>query len=232
MTGPVAITLVSIAEISAEFTGLPLSWLSAQEQVRHQSITAPRRRHQFLAGRWLARHCMAAWQGGDWQAYGLSAPEAGRPEVRQVPPHVSAADLHVSLSHSGDWLACAVAGQPVGIDVEDASRDRDVDALGDAIYGASERAALSVMSAQARRAYFFSLWTLKEAWIKQAPGGPSMSSLEFAACAREQRSQAVVLSTQTFVLAVARAQPQTLTCHGSALHGLPMMPWRRLSTAS
>ena len=33
-------------------------------------------------------------------------------------PYLSGCDLHVSISHSGDWVACAVSSCPVGIDIE------------------------------------------------------------------------------------------------------------------
>ncbi len=42
----------------------------------------------------------------------LTQTEGGKPVLQHHP------ELHVSLSHSGHWAACALSDQPVGVDVE------------------------------------------------------------------------------------------------------------------
>jgi phosphopantetheine--protein transferase-like protein len=132
----------------------------------------------------------------------------------------------ISLSHSADWLACALASHSIGIDVEDTTRPRDTDGLAKVVLGPRELTRQTTMSASERRAQFFCHWTLKEAWIKQASNAQGMASIEFEPCI-EKDAQAVVMTSARFALAVTPACPDALSLHGEALHGAGMAAWRR-----
>jgi phosphopantetheinyl transferase len=84
-------------------------------------------------------------------------------------PRLAAADVaaapFVSLSHSGDLVACAVsAGGPIGIDVERIRPERPVAALAETAFGPREADAVLRLGA----AEFYRIWTLREAFIKAA----------------------------------------------------------------
>jgi phosphopantetheinyl transferase len=221
----VRVSQTSLADASAELGAELPTWLSDPEQSRYVTMTAPRRKAQFVAGRWWARQCLASAFGGDWQDYVLSAPEGAAPTVQQAPPHaVAAQGIHLSLSHSADWLVCAVALHPVGVDVEDSTRQRDVDALGEQIYGRDERLLIQAMSAQERRHNFFALWTLKEAWIKQMPGRADMRAVQFLPGGLEP-AQAVVLRAAAFTVAVVSTELSNLNLYGPELSCLQIDSW-------
>jgi len=129
--------------------------------LRLAQFTAPRRREQFVLGRWLARRALCEHFGGDIVDWDLTA-AAGRPPTAAGRP-----DIHLSLSHSGEWLACAVAAEPVGVDVEVIKASRDVDALAEIVCGDDERRRLAGLYADAAQHLFHCFWTLKEAWLKQ-----------------------------------------------------------------
>ena len=221
-------TLVSIDVLCLALPCGPVTWLSAAERSRLDAFTAPKRRRQFLAGRWLARQCLAQWCGGDWQDYALSAQDDEPPAVQTRPAWMDDRSICMSLSHSADWLACAMASHSVGIDVEDTTRPRDTDALAKVVLGPRELAHHTTMSAAERRMQFFCHWTLKEAWIKQASNAqtPGMAAIEFEPCI-EKDAQAVVMTSAGFALAVTPACPDALSLYGEALHGAGMAPWRR-----
>ena len=79
--------------------------------------------YSFLAGHWLARRVTADWLQLDAARIALDRHPDGRPLllVDDAP-----ASLSISLSHSGDWLAIALATVPVGIDIELPRRLRDL----------------------------------------------------------------------------------------------------------
>ena len=189
-------------------------------------MTAQRRRQQFLAGRWFLRQCLAQWCGGEASDYVLSAAEDGPPLLMAAPFDLNVRPLHVSLSHSADWVACAAASWPMGVDVEDTTRQRDTDALGPMIHGAQEAEAVAPLDASTRRYQFFARWGLKEAWIKQAPDRPAMSTLPFEPC-EAQRADAVVLHSPRWVVAVAPVRMAALQCEGLLCHATAIEPWRR-----
>lgn len=222
------LTLQSVEAIHSGLSGLGLDWLGNAERERLCTMTAPRRRAQFIAGRWLARQCLAARAGGHWQDYALSAPDDGAPQVLAAPP--SAGDPgYFSLSHSGDWLACAVSTQPVGVDVECSDRARDFQALNEWMH---EPQALQDMPADPReqQAWFYAQWTLKEAWLKQvtsaapAASRPSMRSARFTPC-KERHCVAMVAQGEGFTVAIYPATPATLQWEVGALTQAQWARW-------
>ncbi|MCP4221647.1 MAG: 4'-phosphopantetheinyl transferase superfamily protein [bacterium] len=86
-------------------------------------------------------------------------------------------DFHFNLSHSGIWVVAAVDTQPVGIDVEQIS---DVDLAISRNYF-SEDEHQDLMSSDDRLSYFFTLWTMKESYIKILGKGLSKPLNSFSA---------------------------------------------------
>jgi phosphopantetheine--protein transferase-like protein len=75
--------------------------------------------------------------------------------------------LDFNLSHSGDWLVCAVtAGSAVGVDLEICDPQRDVMKLARRFFLAAEIAALQACPLEQQLEHFYDYWTLKEARIK------------------------------------------------------------------
>jgi phosphopantetheinyl transferase len=225
--GPVThLTLESVAAIHAGLSGLGLDWLSPEEQARLSAMSAPRRRAQFITGRWLARQSLAGQGGGRWQDYVLSAPDDGAPQLLARPP--ASESWYFSLSHSGDWLACAVSRQPVGVDVECSDRARDFPALNEWMH---EPQALQDMPADPKdqQAWFYAQWTLKEAWLKQVTSAsssrPSMRSARFTPCG-DGSGTAMVGQGTAFTVAVCPAAPGALQWEGGALGQVQWVNWK------
>ncbi len=78
-------------------------------------------------------------------------------------------DFHFNLSHSGIWVVAAIDRRPVGIDVEQVA---DVDLTISRNYF-SEDEHNDLMSREDKISYFFTLWTLKESYIKTLGKGLS-----------------------------------------------------------
>ena len=214
------LTLESVVAVHAGLSGLGLDWLSPEEQARLTATSAPRRRAQFITGRWLARHCLAAQGGGRWQDYVLSAPDDGAPQLLAKPS--ASEPSYFSLSHSGDWLACAVSRQPVGVDVECSDRTRDFQALNEWMHEPADLQAAPGNPSE-QQAWFYAQWTLKEAWLKHATSAtpapaprPSMRSARFTAC-KEGEGAAMVGQGAAFTVAVYPATPATLQWGSGAL---------------
>lgn len=166
---PVArLHLLPLAMAVAEADAQGLDWLTKAEGQRLQAITAAARRDTFLAGHWQARWLAAQWLQLDVRRIALETHADGRPLLRV---DGDAAPLHVSLSHSGDWLALALADAPVGIDVELPRRERDWEALARFVFSPEERQRLRDAEDAERIRVFHALWTLKEAHGKRSGEG-------------------------------------------------------------
>jgi 4'-phosphopantetheinyl transferase len=80
--------------------------------------------------------------------------------------------LHVSLSHSGDWMLFAVSrAHRVGVDIERIDPATDVVRLARRFFPSNEADALSSLPSSERHEAFFRAWTRKEAILKGVGGG-------------------------------------------------------------
>lgn len=80
--------------------------------------------------------------------------------------------IHFNISHSGNWVVCAISDYPVGIDVE-VIKPTDCQ-IAKRFFSKDEYAALKKQPDDEKQAYFFKLWTLKESYIKAVGKGLSI----------------------------------------------------------
>ena len=71
-------------------------------------------------------------------------------------------NFHFNISHSGDWIVCAIDKNPIGIDVERISTI-DLDISKNFF---SDKEHEDLMLSNDPFDYFFTLWSLKESYIK------------------------------------------------------------------
>jgi 4'-phosphopantetheinyl transferase len=181
-------------------------WMSDSERARFAGMRVEPRRLQYVAGHWLARVLLANAFGGNPDGWRLF-------ERRSLPPRVEGRDgLAVSISHSGDWIAAAVATVPVGIDIE--QRPRALDASIESLLLEDEEAPGS-LDADA----LLQRWVAKEAWIKRAAGSALPSRLKQVRLHATQREHASVFveSHAAFHVAIAIDPGCALHRHGPVL---------------
>ena len=147
--------LDAAAHAARERTLLPQ--LAATEQARYRTFSAESRRQTWLAGRELLLAAVARLHGEAEPALLLTQGHGG----------VAYGDgrMHLNLSHSGGWLAAAVAHVPVGVDIE-RLRPRAVTSQAARVFCPAE--ALRLAEEADPVPLFYRLWTLKEAACKAA----------------------------------------------------------------
>lgn len=149
-----------------------LSCLDDDERARHGRLRFEHDRHSYAAAHALTRTVLARLLGLSPRELRFEAGPHGRPELR-VP--LRSPRLRFNLSHTRGMVACAVALEhAVGVDVEHFDRRVDIDQLAPAVFSTAERAGLASLAQAERRARFFALWTLKEAYIKAVGTGLSL----------------------------------------------------------
>ncbi|TVS10235.1 MAG: 4'-phosphopantetheinyl transferase superfamily protein [Wenzhouxiangella sp.] len=120
---------------------------------------AVRVRQQFLL-----RLILGAYLDCPGKEIRLLRDPVGKPALAEEVNHPG---LQFNLSHSGSWLAIAVArGAPVGIDIErhrTLSRSAE---LARRYFSSTEAEAVAALDEPARSHRFFELWTVREAHIK------------------------------------------------------------------
>ncbi len=136
--------------------------LSDDERERAARFRFDDHRHQFCVAHALVRTALSRYADLEPAAWRFAVGARGRPAsvaVPGVPP------LRCTLAHAAGVGACAVAlERDVGVDVEDATRRADIDAIARRYFSPSEQRELA--RPDAGRDRFFELWTLKEAYLK------------------------------------------------------------------
>lgn len=85
-----------------------------------------------------------------------------------------------NLSHSGRHGLIAIAEhEQLGVDVEVRKPGRNFDGIGESVYGPAERRLLAKARGQRKAAFFYQLWTLKEALIKALGTGFTLNPSTF-----------------------------------------------------
>lgn len=144
--------------------------LSDAERMKAAQYVNELARAQFLAGRLLLRFAVfsefcdpTAARGVNPWRWTTGARADGKPVISGTDVPVG---LTFNLSHSRHIVACAVArGREVGIDVEH-EKCLDFEELVEVWCSPAEAAIISTRHGKARMEMFYTLWTLKEAYLK------------------------------------------------------------------
>lgn len=145
-----------------ELTAAYLALLTDAERARHERYYFDKDKRMFLATRALVRTVLSRYRPAIAPAaWRFSNNEYGRPFVDND------RGLYFNLSNTRGLVVCAVANhEAVGVDVENTTRRTEPTAIAHRFFSASEVAALQALPTAQQRERFFSLWTLKESYIK------------------------------------------------------------------
>jgi 4'-phosphopantetheinyl transferase len=149
-----------------------LAMLTVGERERMYRFRRDVDRMRFLVGRTTLRREVAAWRGMTPLEIPLTWGPQGKPLITGGP--------HVNVTHSGDLVGVALCSEaPIGLDIEMCDPANQERARLDMFFSPSEIAAHLAMPEELRLASFFHIWTSKEALLKTAATGLSLSLQSF-----------------------------------------------------
>jgi 4'-phosphopantetheinyl transferase len=105
----------------------------------------------------------------------FSANEHGKPRLNNL------SNFHFNLAHSGSWVICAIASKNIGVDIE---KIVPIDLEISKNYFSKDEH-FDLMKKADKTKHFFTLWTLKESYIKQLGRGLSLPLNSFSICFRD-----------------------------------------------
>ncbi|MCX5195596.1 4'-phosphopantetheinyl transferase superfamily protein [Streptomyces sp. NBC_00249] len=164
--GSADLWLLQVPDAGPRSVALDRSPLDEAERARAAGFVQPVDRDRYTAAHLALRRVLSAYRGVSPAALRFRrepCPCCGAPHGRPALAGPGAPDF--SLSHSGDLVLIAVAGRPVGVDVEGVPSPDRVTTVGEALHPA-ERRQLRGAPASARPAVFARLWARKEAYLK------------------------------------------------------------------
>ncbi len=112
---------------------------------------------EHKAGRALLAIALDRVFGLDLSRETLGIGSHGKPYIEGRP------NLHFNISHSGNYVVCAIAPDSVGIDIQ-LHKDIDFEKVRKKAFRPEEIQEME--KSQDPKSYFFNRWTLKEAWLK------------------------------------------------------------------
>ena len=145
-------------EFAAEFQDTLLQYLPESGRLRvrnRQNLTS---KLHTVAGELLARYSVGQYLSNAAQEIELVFGEKGKPHIANL------SNVHFNISHSGNYVVCAVSAQELGIDVE---RVRKVNLrIAERFFSQPEIDDLMALDEDERMQYFITLWTIKESYLK------------------------------------------------------------------
>jgi 4'-phosphopantetheinyl transferase len=168
--------------------------LSEEELARHKRFLFEKDRDQFLIARALVRTVLSRYapvEPADWR---FSANPYGRPEIAapQNPMH-----LRFNLAHCQGLTLCGVVfDHDIGVDCENTCRPMNHSQIARRFFAADEAAYLESQPQETRADAFFSLWTLKEAYVKACGQGLSLPLQDFSFALSPHREPVISFSAR------------------------------------
>ena len=139
--------------------------LGASEAHRYVSFKRRERQRQFLLGRMLVRLVVSRVTALPPYAVGIVERDSAGPAL--VLPDSHSCQLSFSLSHSRNWVACALStSSTLGVDIEVKNATRDVSSISDLAFDPEEHRWLLSLPDTARQSAFYQLWCTREALYK------------------------------------------------------------------
>lgn len=143
-----------------------LSFVSEEKKERINRFHRFEDAQRTLLGDVLARYAVCKRLGIRNRNLILGINEYGKPVLHE--PN----DVHFNISHSENWVICAVDNTDVGVDVE---MIKPIDfKIAERFFSRDEYMVLMNQPKEMKLKYFYVLWTLKESYIKMEGKGLSI----------------------------------------------------------
>ncbi|HET6575902.1 MAG TPA: 4'-phosphopantetheinyl transferase superfamily protein [Fimbriiglobus sp.] len=133
--------------------------LAPEERARGERFKHLRVRDRFVRARGLLRVLLGRYLGCPAAAVPVGVAPDGKPVL-------TTGGVEFNISHTGGLVVIAVAGRPVGVDIEAVREVANADALVERFFTAGEAEQYRGLPAELRPAGFFRGWTCKEAVLK------------------------------------------------------------------
>lgn len=150
---------MNINEIKPDQIKKCLSLMTEKRKNYIDSVSDEKRKLESIAGEWLVKTSVS-------QSLSLPVEEIIIERTEKGKPYVKDRDVHISISHSGDYVAAAVDTKPVGIDIE-VIKPIDLK-VAERVCSQSD---IKELSCGDPLIAFLKIWTAKEAYFKMTGTG-------------------------------------------------------------
>jgi 4'-phosphopantetheinyl transferase len=152
--------------------------LDAEERLRATRFVQAADRRAFIAAHLLLRAALQEATGQNAASWRFVTRALGKP---MLDPAHGQERLEFNLSHTRGAVACALAfDYVIGVDIEDSLRRNAISGIAESYFAPAEIRWLRAAGPEGAGRVFYTLWTLKEAFIKALGTGLSQPLDSFA----------------------------------------------------
>lgn len=156
-----------------------MKWLTPSEQDKIRRFRRWQDAQSSLLGKVMIRSIICDLLGMDNASITFLQNEFGKPYLKD------GIGFNYNISHSGEWVLCAIDDRPIGIDIEHI-KTAHMD-IAERFFSTLEYENLKQEDRKHQQAYFYDLWTLKESYIKADGRGLSMPLDSFSCVKKDGR---------------------------------------------
>jgi 4'-phosphopantetheinyl transferase len=155
-----------------------LSCISEDKHERMEKLRFKEDAKRMLYGDLLARYLACTKLNIHNNRIIFTSNEFGKPFLQGY------SEFNFNISHSGDWVVCAIDNSEVGVDIEQV-KWIDIN-IAKRFFSETEYQNLLSQQQELRLEYFYDLWTLKESYIKYIGKGLTIPLNSFSICIKKQ----------------------------------------------
>lgn len=149
-----------------------LEKLSPKRLAKVTACAAMEDRVRRLGASLVLQSAVEEWTGKSEPSLRYAYEENGKPFLPDYP------QIHMNLSHAGEYVACAIADSPVGVDIQDNRGVREK--ILAKYYCKDEREYVNEGTNEERAERFYRIWCRKEAYIKYTGRGLAQDISSFS----------------------------------------------------
>lgn len=167
----IKICAVNINSIDDNLYKYLLNLVSFEKQEKIKKYRFKEDKLRTLCGDVLLRYILINFYDIKNEQIAFYKNDYGKPFLKDLP-------FFFNISHSGEWVICAVSNENIGADIEIIKHTNL--SIGERFFSKEENEYLNNTSKEEKEKAFFNIWTLKESYVKYIGQGLSMPLNSFS----------------------------------------------------
>lgn len=164
---------VKISDINDERLNELCLFINTEKKSKIERFTIKKDKIRTLIGDLLIRSIIVEKLGIKNKKIIFNKNEYGKPYLKDY------INFNFNISHSGEFVVCAIDDKPIGIDIEQI-KHMEYEDIAESFFSVSEFEYIAKADLRSRAKRFYEIWTLKESYIKCCGQGLSMPLKSFS----------------------------------------------------
>ncbi|MPM34651.1 4'-phosphopantetheinyl transferase Sfp [bioreactor metagenome] len=177
--------VTKIKEVSEEILEELIKFISKEKKSKLQKLKHREDKLRSLIGEILVRYVIGENTIIEVNDIIFETNIYGKPYLRNY------SDFHFNISHSGDFVICAIDNKPIGVDIEKVI-PLEYEAIANNFFTTREMNYIKRENLRNQLSKFYEIWTIKESYVKAYGQGFNMCFKDFSMDYNEEKYIGVI----------------------------------------